>query len=314
MPDIPSGFIRTTAEALSITEGTVVAGFVAAGLLLLFSAGVVANVLLISRDRKITFRAAMSYAFSTLWAVPVLAVLAFFTTRAVNHFHDPANEAEISQTQSGDERTDKSARAKLEFKAKTTAPDWTRTATRVSLDSGDAESSPQPVLVADGATVAGAQRKLLVKTRAKLAALSSPSETKPWLAIDVSRETSDAAIRKHVVYRDFVQRGVEKITASRPGEAAKVYENDVYRVYWELDLSPAAREQLEEAAVLPRIWLLGGVVGVLALIVFSVAVYLRLDARTSGRCRFRLKLATTSLIVAGIVAGGLLMTALLPFA
>ncbi|MCH8830308.1 MAG: hypothetical protein IID45_12090, partial [Planctomycetes bacterium] len=92
--------------------------------------------------------------------------------------------------------------------------------------------------------------------------------------------------------------------------APKEISNTAYQVFWKIDDSAEVQARVREESAVPRIWLLGGFIALLTLIVVAVAAYLRLDARTNGRFRIRLKLATTALIV----AGGMLLTALIPVA
>lgn len=85
----------------------------------------------------------------------------------------------------------------------------------------------------------------------------------------------------------------------------------VYRAYDQVELSPDVRKQLlpawKDQIVSRRIWALGGLAGLLTLTFGTLAAYFRLDHRTAGLYRRRLKLAAVSVIA----AGGLAATTLL---
>ncbi len=76
----------------------------------------------------------------------------------------------------------------------------------------------------------------------------------------------------------------------------------VYRAHQQVELSAEVRKRLyrawEEEVVDRRIWSLGGLVGLLTLTFGTTAAYFRLDQRTAGLYRGRLKLAAVSFIAA----------------
>jgi hypothetical protein len=84
-----------------------------------------------------------------------------------------------------------------------------------------------------------------------------------------------------------------------------------YRAYCQVELSPALSSQLfpywREEIVGRRLWSLGGLAGLLTLTFGTVAAYFRLDERTSGHYRRRLKLAAVSIIAAGGLAAAMLL-------
>jgi hypothetical protein len=88
----------------------------------------------------------------------------------------------------------------------------------------------------------------------------------------------------------------------------------VYRAYHQVELSPNVFNQLVsnwKNEVLPaRLEALGGVVALLTLTFATGAAYFRLDERTQGRYRGRLKLAAVAIISAGVAAAGALAGAL----
>lgn len=297
--------VRTVTDTFSVPDGTVIAGLIAMAMLLLFAVVVVVHVVLVSHDRKITFRSAMKHAFSTLWAVPVLAVLACFGYRAADHLQAANRPPEANRQVGADRSGSTSGRAKPEFTPHRKAPEWARTASDLSL----VASSHSDVIVARGASVADAETKLAAIARKRLFENVDSNQHRPGDS-SLLLQASDRSIKAHAVRRRFEQPGTEKVRVRRPGGTDIEYSNTVYQVYWQLDRSDSARNGIRQDAAAPRLWLIGGLIGLLTLIAAAVATYLRLDARTAGKYRTRLKFATTSFIV----AAGMLLTALLPIA
>ncbi len=85
----------------------------------------------------------------------------------------------------------------------------------------------------------------------------------------------------------------------------------VYRGYNQVELSPSVRNQIyplwKTEVVDRRIWALGGLAGLLTLTFATLSAYFRLDARTTGLYRRRLKLAAVSVIAAGGLAAATLL-------
>jgi len=106
------------------------------------------------------------------------------------------------------------------------------------------------------------------------------------------------------IRREFVE-AVDRKTLSS-GTAFRVF-----RAYNEVELSPAVRKQIfplwREEVVGRRILALGGLGALLTLTFGTLAVYFRLDDRTSGLYRRRLKLAAVSVITAGGFAAATLL-------
>jgi hypothetical protein len=84
----------------------------------------------------------------------------------------------------------------------------------------------------------------------------------------------------------------------------------VFRAYQQIELSPSVQKQLfrywQEMIVNARLRVLGALAGLLTLVFATVAAYFRLDDRTLGQHRRRLKLAAVSIIAAGGLAATLL--------
>ena len=89
---------------------------------------------------------------------------------------------------------------------------------------------------------------------------------------------------------------------------------EMHRVHLQLELSPKVRSKLHtiwkesvdefnvaqrETLVERRLWILGGLFGLVTLMLGTASAFLRLDASTDGAYRGRLKLAAVSLVAAG---------------
>jgi hypothetical protein len=113
----------------------------------------------------------------------------------------------------------------------------------------------------------------------------------------------EALVQEHAVRQEYVKE-IARTTSLNPFL--------VYRVYYQVELSPTVRAEVFKnwrgQTVTSRLWMLGGLLGFVTLMLGTTATYLRLDAMTNGAYRRRLKLASVSLLV----AGGLGLAALLP--
>ena len=278
-------FLFHAAKRFSVSTDTVTMSMVLLAILVLFSLGVVFQVMMIGRKKKISLRSAVSQGLSSLWAIPVLAVLACFGFRVMQ-------TQELRPAIVENEQTD--APSVLPFKPTKEPPQWIMD---IPIWRNSDNELLSMTLTARGANVADAERQLTVKTAALLNEeyprdLASGLGRRPQLTLKNVQP---------LISQRFVQPGYETVGKHR---------NDVTQVYWRLDLSQKNRATLRSAAAMPRLWIVGGAVALLAVIVFGISTYLRLDAATEGKYRFRLKLATTTLIC----TAGLLLTALLPVA
>ncbi len=140
-------------------------------------------------------------------------------------------------------------------------------------------------------TRADAEKELLGKALARIRADFEQTHrtTIPW-------DVPESAVH-------FTLTHEEKIT--RTAAAARF---TMVRLHRQLELSPETREEavgaFRQAVINRRLRGIAAVGGTLALIVAASAVYLRLDARTLGQTRGRLKAATA----AAILTGGLVAT------
>lgn len=112
-----------------------------------------------------------------------------------------------------------------------------------------------------------------------------------------------ASITGNAIQHTFVQRLDRKTSTGTPFS--------VYRAYEQVELSPAVRKKIlplwRDQIVEKRIWALGGLAGLLTLTFGTLAAYFRLDQRTSGLYRRRLKLAAVSVIAAGGMAAATIL-------
>lgn len=249
---------------------------------------------------------------SLLWASPVIAVLAFVAMRVMPHFQFGAMAQSNSSTE---------------------APSWLETDDG-QLKVEDVESfSEETVQVSHDED---AQNALPAWTKSKVQRLegtkSDPQRT-VWRVVTEGRwensiEEARAAvldeaanlvrddfshyypggsaapsdvIREHAIRAEFIEQQTHE-DVSRPFT--------MYKVYWQVELSPDVREQLSDSwkaeVGVKRAWLLGGVFALFTLIAGTFAAYFHLDKKSKGAHRFRLKLAATALMTAGAL--GMLAT------
>jgi hypothetical protein len=175
----------------------------------------------------------------------------------------------------------------------TTIPDWVKQKEEISENTRLVAVSGEI-----GATVAEAEeaaRTAAVETVRNDFVTAFP-QAKGWDA--PARTVAATAIRRRFV--EEVDRKTGSGTAFR-----------VYRAYDQVELSPEVRKQIfplwREEIVGRRILALGGLAALLTLTFGTLATYFRLDARTSGQHRRRLKLAAVSVIAAGGFAAATLL-------
>jgi hypothetical protein len=178
-----------------------------------------------------------------------------------------------------------------------------------------AATPARPTWVDAGEVVDGSRRLVVVQSqqfpqeqRARVDALQE--------AIQVVRadfQQTRNAQGRWILYRSLVKREAVKKTFVEPIQrSTDLNKFTVIRVYHQVELSDDVRD-----AILPswrgqivegRLWILGGLLGFVTLLLGTAATYLRLDMLTSGNYRRRLKLASVSLVV----ASGLVLANFLP--
>jgi hypothetical protein len=278
--------LTRSAKILSVDANLLLVGGIVAAILILFSFGVVVQVMMISREKKLSLRSACSQVAASVWAIPVLAVLACFALRAA------AAPAVNSPTDKGRDHPAEATEVALKFEPVKEPPLWT---SDMPVRRESDNFLLTTVVSARGASVADAERQLAAET----AGVLRKEYPKDAGLTGSSRLTPQSL--QPLVARKFVQPGYETVG---------VHRNKIARVYWQLDLSGKNRDAVRSELATPRLWIVVGAIGLLAIVFIGIATYLRLDAATAGRYRLRLKLATTTLIC----ASGLLLTALLPVA
>jgi hypothetical protein len=101
-------------------------------------------------------------------------------------------------------------------------------------------------------------------------------------------------VRRHAVVRSF-----DEVLETDFGS----FTAPMHRLHVQVELSPAVQAHFypewRQHVVAHRLWILGGLVGLVTLILGTSSTYFRLDSLTNGLYRRRLKVAATSLIVAG---------------
>jgi hypothetical protein len=259
-------------------------------LLGLFALGILVHVLWRSRERKVSLGGFFSLIFSAFLVLPVVAVMGYLSIPLFKAQTQPADQhieqREMIITNSPVKATETLSITASEtpIKRDPNLPEWV--------------GQPNSLSSQQYATVEEAESEIL--TEAMLRIQKDFHKTYSY--------KGDWAIPEGLVEKHYLSEPyVEKIT--RNTENATF---EVVRVHRRLTLTPAAHKKLypvwREQIVERRLWILGSLLGVFTLILGATATYLRLDAATSGAYRFRLKLATVALIV----AGGLGVATILP--
>jgi hypothetical protein len=303
-------------------------GVIAAGLLL-FAGAIILHVLAAAPGRRPSWSETFAWARGLLWALPVLAVTGLVVGRAAPRFQElQAAQAEVpeqvqielNESEGLTVEEDGGIEAATPEAAQRKSGKGRRLVTAVKDKVGQVlgkESAPEATTDASGlpdwvsqpATKEG-DRTLLV-----LASREHPT------VADAEKEL--AAIAASRVRADFEQTHPANVDWTIPPDAVKFglrFEEKIarqagnvsftmFKVHRQLELSGETRQAAFQAfraeVVRQRLWALGMVLGMGVLIAAGSSVYLRLDARTNGQYRTRLKAAT----VAGLTAGGLLLTA-----
>ncbi len=106
----------------------------------------------------------------------------------------------------------------------------------------------------------------------------------------------ESLVREHSVLNETLTNTTHELP-----DSGRTFETTQIR--WVVELNPAVREQIlatwQEEVVSMRAGLVAGVVGFLTFLFGLLATYLRVDTRTNGQYRGRLKLGLLSLAIAG---------------
>jgi hypothetical protein len=253
--------------------------------------GVGSVLTVVLRGRRFNWRTLGTGLMNAVWAAPVLVALAFVTTAVAPHFGtDPAKP--VSQddvTPPWAKNSDWNVTTVLEWPSET---DWTaKTAFERTPDNLAAMSEWRVVLESEQFADVGAARKSLAGEAAALVQADFVRRNGTLGLPTVSPELlQDRAV---------VDESVETVEHEL-AESGRTFE--MVKVRWLVELSESTRQALQrdwQAEVSQtRFGLLAGVVGLLTVVFGVLATYFRLDLRTDGEYRKRLKLGTVSLIVA----------------
>ena len=309
-PDMGVGLLGLAACLALLAVGT--------GLYVLFADG---------RPRR-PIHAAASLGFSLLWTLPVVLVLGYVVTGATTSLRPhpaPANSM-LPRLPVEPPKLDDGASPTLDLSSE----DDSKPATVAELVSESSPETPDKVEPKDSADAASGlpawtkqqpneegETRLVVLTSQQYATLDEAEQellikARSLLQEDFVNRSPDAgawSIPEQLVRTEAVRKShVEPIARTSGVSAFRVF-----RVHWQMELSPTVRDALypewRSQVVDKRLWSLGSLFGLFTLVVATTAAYLRLDTRTSGSYRRRLKLAAVSLIVAGgITAASILPT------
>lgn len=253
------------------------------GVLVLAAGAIFAVAMLSGRERKLDIRSAGSRALAPLWALPVIAVGALLVLQAVPALKDgptrTPDDFEISRVDRED-LIDRTAADDL--------PDWVRNAD-VS-DSGEKVvlSSTQRATLEEAETQAYAKAAVLLKDRFH----EKYPDNGDWTIPRETLKSSAVQVRRH-------DQKLDRETEN--------FEYSVHQVHIQVDTSDAALAAIypsyQKAVSRARVNVLGVLTAFVVLVVAAAAMYLRLDARTGGAARTRLKFAAVSLMTAaGLIA------------
>ena len=290
--------IWSNAELKSgMNEDATMSIFLLAAGLIVVAVGIAVHTLLKERGKKVSVGGAASHLLALLWLIPIAAVCVVIALPVQLYFssNQPRPRADDGTYQIGHDDSLQIATTNL---GQPTDPEFT--------DDEDAPEPKRPTWVDAGEVVDGSRRLVVVQSqqfpqeqRARVDALQE--------AIQVVRadfQQTRNAQGRWILYRAIVKREAVKKTFVEPIQRSTGL-NDfaVVRVYHQVELSDEVRD-----AILPswrgqivegRLWILGGLLGFITLMLGTAATYLRLDMLTSGNYRRRLKLASVSLVVAG---------------
>lgn len=266
---------------------------------------------LTGKETKISVRSAVLRMLSMLWALPVVAVVAYLGLHAVPRFtRDPEPPVENVRLIPEELTPDLGEALDLpEDALPTRIEDGSKD---VPVAESPATDTPLPSWVGQRRVTDGETTWLVVRSAEKAtkvrAETDAHNQAVEQLKQDFHRSHPNEGawtiplvfVQSDVISQKFVEAiSHEPIRISR----GVIRTEPMYRVHLQLELTPDVKEQLYQHWRVPlvnqRLWILGSLLGMLTLITGSTAAYLRLDARTGGAYRGRLKTAAVALIVSG---------------
>ena len=309
--------IWRTAPVPSSINAEEVALLVLAGCLTSLSMGFAGHALLKSRDRQLSIRKAASNlagysGMFILLSLPVVFVMLRLFVPALMSFQHNFGELQPDSKSATKLSTDSESGINLGQPAKS----FDESSPSVGNQDEENEAPSQlPEWVRQPETTLE-EGRLIVISGEQYPALAKAHKDALDVAVRAVKEdfqqthsaAGDWRLPVALVKREAIrQEYVETITRE-----TELNSFQVYRVYYQLELSPQVRKAVftswRNQIVEKRLWILGSLVGFVALVLGTTATYLRLDALTGGLYRRRLKLASVSLLI----AGGLSLAAILP--
>ena len=270
----------------------------AAGLLGIFGLGLATQAFLRGKKSNISWGRLVMNVGGLAWLLPVAAVFALYgfwmRPSLLNLPDEPAPQIAVVSDSSHSTSTANTVSTAKTAAPATTLPDWTTHKETVSDD--------KRLVVVTGelsATVAEAEAsaRLAAANLAREDFVANFPQAAGW-------EPPVRGVGAVAIRRSFVEEQDRKThTSGTPFR--------VFLAHDQVELSPAVRKEIlplwKEEVVGRRIWSLGGLAGLLTLTFATLAVYFRLDDRTAGMFRRRLKLAAVCVIAAGGLAAATLL-------
>jgi hypothetical protein len=277
----------------------------AAGLLGTFGLGLAAHAFFRGRNARVSWGNLAANVGSLAWLLPVAAVFALYG------FWMRPNLLNLPDNSSLSPRP-----VFVGFAGSVPTANHSAVADAPTATSSVEPSTTLPTWVTQKEEVVAGKKRLTVVPGEIGGTVEEAEASARTAAVDVARDDFVAAFPQArgweapartvgavAIRREFVE-AIDRKTSS--GTAFRVF-----RAYNEVERSPAVRKQIfplwKEEVVGRRILALGGLGALLTLTFGTLAVYFRLDDRTSGLYRRRLKLAAVSVIAAGGFAAATLL-------
>jgi hypothetical protein len=283
----------------------------AAGLIVV-AVGIGVHTFLKERGKKVSVGGAASHLLTLLWLIPIAAVCLVVAVPAAWYFSFSAPPVRID-VEEGDAHQigrDEAYPIATTLEAESSLPELTEGEAESSLpefsESEAAAEPKRPTWVDAGDTDDGSRRLVVVQgqqfpqeQRARQDALEEAVQL-----VRADFQQTRNAQGRWKLHRSLVKRKAVKKTFVEPIQRSTgLNDFSVVRVYHQVELSDHVRDAIypswRRQIVDGRLWVLGGILGFITLMLGTSATYLRLDMLTKGNYRRRLKLASVSLIVAG---------------
>ena len=281
----------------------------AAGLIVM-AVGIGVHTFLKERGKRISVGGAASHLLGLIWLLPIAAVCVVVALPVLWFF---------SSSQPRPRVHDESHQIATANVDESSLPDFAEgedESPHPPFNTEEVAAEPKHPTWVDAGNVTEGSRRLVVVQSQQFPQEQRAREDALQEAIQLVRadfQQTHNAQGRWILYRSLVKREAVKKTFVEPIQRSTgVNDFSVVRVYHQVELSDNVRDAVfpiwRSQIVDGRLWILGGLLGFITLMLGTAATYLRLDMLTSGNYRRRLKLASVSLIV----AGGLGLAAFLP--